>query len=164
MSARFDCGRDRHRRMSARVPFDRRRQTLCVSRDVNHNNLLSPAAYPAINEDEYRARSSHEQSHASAGNRKQTEVSDANAPTQQGSGEAPDRHAAGDRRCGEILDDLSDVDTVIVPVSGGGLISGIATAIKETTPSVRVIGVELALTAKYSQSWINTRSESPFRC
>lgn len=48
--------------------------------------------------------------------------------------------------------------------AAAGLISGIATAIKETMPSVRVIGVVPALTAKYSQSWINTRSEPPFRC
>lgn len=55
----------------------------------------------------------------------------------------------------EILQDLADVDTVIVPVGGGGLISGIATAIKETKPSVRVIGAEPALTPKYFQSRIN---------
>ncbi|MEA5114821.1 MAG: threonine ammonia-lyase [Geobacteraceae bacterium] len=42
----------------------------------------------------------------------------------------------------EILDQLPDVDTVIVPIGGGGLISGIATAIKEKRPSARVIGVE----------------------
>ncbi|NMF96988.1 threonine/serine dehydratase [Aromatoleum toluolicum] len=52
----------------------------------------------------------------------------------------------------EILEDLEDVDTVIVPMGGGGLISGIATAIKETKPSVRVIGAEPALTPKYFHS------------
>ena len=55
----------------------------------------------------------------------------------------------------EILDDLADVDTIIVPVGGGGLISGVATAIKETKPSVRVIGAEPALTPKYYHSRIN---------
>lgn len=55
----------------------------------------------------------------------------------------------------EILQDLDDVDTLIVPVGGGGLISGIATAIKETKPSVRVIGAEPALTPKYFHSRIN---------
>ncbi|MDH4226334.1 MAG: threonine ammonia-lyase [Deltaproteobacteria bacterium] len=42
----------------------------------------------------------------------------------------------------EILEDLSDVDTVIVPVGGGGLISGIATALKHANPNIRVYGVE----------------------
>lgn len=55
----------------------------------------------------------------------------------------------------EILEDLDDVDTVIVPLGGGGLISGIATAIKETRPSVRVIAAEPALTPKYYRSRIN---------
>ncbi|MCZ4090203.1 threonine/serine dehydratase [Sinorhizobium psoraleae] len=60
----------------------------------------------------------------------------------------------------EILQDLDDVDTVIVPVGGGGLISGIATAIKETKPSVRVIGAEPALTPKYFHSRINKERTS----
>src|SRR5213595_2448720 len=42
----------------------------------------------------------------------------------------------------EILEDLPDVETVLVPVGGGGMISGIATAIKLSQPSVKVIGVE----------------------
>lgn len=60
----------------------------------------------------------------------------------------------------EILHDLDDVDTVIVPVGGGGLISGISTAIKETKPSVRVIGAEPALTPKYFHSRINKERTS----
>lgn len=60
----------------------------------------------------------------------------------------------------EILADLEDVDTVIVPLGGGGLISGIATAIKETKPSVRVIGAEPALTPKYYYSRINKERTS----
>ncbi|MBU9192961.1 threonine/serine dehydratase [Burkholderia gladioli] len=60
----------------------------------------------------------------------------------------------------EILEDLEDVDTVIVPLGGGGLISGIATAIKETKPSVRVIGAEPALTPKYYCSRINKERTS----
>ena len=42
----------------------------------------------------------------------------------------------------EILEDLPEVETVISPVGGGGLISGIATAIKLSRPSVKVIGAE----------------------
>ena len=42
----------------------------------------------------------------------------------------------------EIVDDLPDVDTVIVPIGGGGLISGVATAVVEQTPDARVIGVQ----------------------
>lgn len=45
----------------------------------------------------------------------------------------------------EILDQIQDVDVVIVPIGGGGLISGILTAIKESNPKVHVIGVEPAL-------------------
>lgn len=60
----------------------------------------------------------------------------------------------------EILDDLEDVDTVIIPMGGGGLISGIATAIKETKPSVRVVGAEPALTPKYFHSRVNKERTS----
>ena len=42
----------------------------------------------------------------------------------------------------EILEQVTDVDAVIVPVGGGGLIAGVATAIKETRPEVKVIGVQ----------------------
>jgi len=42
----------------------------------------------------------------------------------------------------EILEDLPDVETVLVPVGGGGMIAGIATAIKLSQPSAKVIGVE----------------------
>jgi threonine dehydratase len=42
----------------------------------------------------------------------------------------------------EILEDLPDVDLVLIPVGGGGLISGISTAIKSAKPDAKVIGVE----------------------
>jgi threonine dehydratase len=42
----------------------------------------------------------------------------------------------------EILEDVPDADVVVVPIGGGGLISGIASAIRTRKPSVRVIGVE----------------------
>ena len=42
----------------------------------------------------------------------------------------------------EILDQLPQVGTVLVPIGGGGLISGVAAAIKLTKPSVQIVGVE----------------------
>ena len=45
----------------------------------------------------------------------------------------------------EILDDLPEVDVVVTGIGGGGLISGVATAVKETRPAVRVYGVEPVL-------------------
>ncbi|MGN0469912.1 MAG: threonine ammonia-lyase [Acutalibacteraceae bacterium] len=44
----------------------------------------------------------------------------------------------------EILDQLPDVDAVIIPIGGGGLISGIAYAIKSLNPNVKVYGVQSA--------------------
>ncbi|WP_371480961.1 threonine/serine dehydratase [Kitasatospora sp. NBC_00315] len=53
----------------------------------------------------------------------------------------------------EIAEDAPDeLDTVLVPVSGGGLISGTAAALKLTCPGVRVIGVEPELAADAQQS------------
>src|SRR6185312_1270748 len=50
---------------------------------------------------------------------------------------------AGQATCGlEILDELPGVETIVVPVGGGGLIAGIAAAVAAIKPSVRVIGVE----------------------
>jgi threonine dehydratase len=43
----------------------------------------------------------------------------------------------------ELLEDMPEIDTVIVPLSGGGLISGIALALKSASPSIRVIGVTM---------------------
>lgn len=42
----------------------------------------------------------------------------------------------------EIAEDLPDVDTVVVPIGGGGLISGVAVALKHINPRIRVIGVQ----------------------
>lgn len=60
---------------------------------------------------------------------------------------------AGQGTCGlEILEQVPDVGTVVVPVGGGGLLSGVAAAIKLTRPSVTVIGVEPAGAAKMAAS------------
>lgn len=42
----------------------------------------------------------------------------------------------------EILEDVPDVETIVVPIGGGGLISGIAMAVKSMRPDVRIVGVE----------------------
>ncbi len=42
----------------------------------------------------------------------------------------------------EILEDLWDVDTILCPIGGGGIISGIATAVKSFNPDIKVIGVQ----------------------
>ena len=43
----------------------------------------------------------------------------------------------------ELLEDLPDLDTVLVPLSGGGLISGVALALKSAVPELRVVGVSM---------------------
>jgi threonine dehydratase len=52
----------------------------------------------------------------------------------------------------EIVEDLPDVDVVLVPVSGGGLISGVATAVKSLRPEARVVGVEPELAGDAAES------------
>ena len=60
---------------------------------------------------------------------------------------------AGQGTCGlEIAEEMPDVTSVVVPVSGGGLSSGVATAIKALAPEARVIGVEPALAADARES------------
>lgn len=59
----------------------------------------------------------------------------------------------------EIVDDLPDVEEVYVPIGGGGLISGVAAAIKELRPAVRVYGVE----PEHSNAmWEALRHQGPF--
>ena len=57
----------------------------------------------------------------------------------------------------EILEDMPSVETVLVPVGGGGMISGVAAAIKLSRPSVKVIGVEPALAADAQASFRSGR-------
>ncbi|MGD8369134.1 MAG: threonine ammonia-lyase [Desulfobacterales bacterium] len=52
----------------------------------------------------------------------------------------------------EIADELPDVDVVLAPVGGGGLISGIASALKAVRPRVKIIGVEAASCPSASES------------
>jgi len=61
---------------------------------------------------------------------------------------------AGQATCGlEIIEALPDVDLVLAPVSGGGLLSGIATAVKRMSPRTKVFGVEPELAADATESY-----------
>ena len=61
---------------------------------------------------------------------------------------------AGQGTCGlEIVEDLPDVDLVLSPVSGGGLLSGTATAVKLLRPEAKVYGVEPELAADSAESF-----------
>ncbi|GHO85235.1 threonine ammonia-lyase [Dictyobacter formicarum] len=53
----------------------------------------------------------------------------------------------------KILEPGSNVDTILVPVGGGGLISGIAIAVKEQRPEINVIGVQAAQCAAARAAW-----------
>jgi len=59
----------------------------------------------------------------------------------------------------EIIQDFPQVKTVIVPVGGGGLISGIGTAIKSTKPDVKIYGVQAELAAPIIRSFKSGRPE-----
>lgn len=61
--------------------------------------------------------------------------------------------AAGQGTIGlEIMEDLEDVDAVVVPMSGGGLMAGVSTAIKEKKPHIKVIGIETEAMPRYFES------------
>lgn len=59
----------------------------------------------------------------------------------------------------EILEDLPDVGTIVVPIGGGGLIAGIALAVKSRRADVRIVGVEPEGAAKMWQSRAAGRPE-----
>jgi threonine dehydratase len=62
----------------------------------------------------------------------------------------------------EILEELQDLQNLVVPVGGGGLIAGIAVAVKEMAPHVRIIGVESMAAQSMSASFrAGKPSESP---
>jgi threonine dehydratase len=53
----------------------------------------------------------------------------------------------------EIVEDLSEIGTVLVPVGGGGLISGVAVAVKAISPGTRVVGVEPELAGDLAEGF-----------
>jgi len=58
----------------------------------------------------------------------------------------------------EIMEDLADFDAVVIPVGGGGLSAGVATAIKSRRPAVAIYGVEAAM---YASLAAELRGEEP---
>ncbi|MHA2236636.1 MAG: pyridoxal-phosphate dependent enzyme, partial [Candidatus Thorarchaeota archaeon] len=54
----------------------------------------------------------------------------------------------------EILEQLDNIDVVIVAIGGGGLISGIATAIKAKSPNIEMIGVQSEASPEVYESWV----------
>ena len=65
-----------------------------------------------------------------------------------------DQVIAGQATCGlEIVEAIPDVDLVLAPVSGGGLLSGVAAAVRQLNPEARIVGVEPALAADAAQSF-----------
>ncbi|MBN1689399.1 MAG: threonine/serine dehydratase [Dehalococcoidia bacterium] len=60
----------------------------------------------------------------------------------------------------EILEDLSDVDIVTVPVGGGGLLAGVAVALKESKPGIKVFGIGPANASSIYISYRSQRMET----
>jgi threonine dehydratase len=61
---------------------------------------------------------------------------------------------AGQATCGlEIIESLANVDLVLAPVSGGGLLSGVAAAVKQLSPKTKLIGVEPELAGDANESF-----------
>jgi len=61
---------------------------------------------------------------------------------------------AGQGTCGlEIVEELSNVDLVVSPVSGGGLLSGVAAAVKQLSPKTKVFGIEPELAGDAAESF-----------
>jgi len=52
----------------------------------------------------------------------------------------------------ELLTDLPDIDTALIPLSGGGLIAGIALALKSANPAIRVVGISMERAAVMARS------------
>jgi threonine dehydratase len=60
----------------------------------------------------------------------------------------------------EILEDMPDIDTIIAPIGGGGLIAGIATAAQALRPETEIVGVEAALFPSMQQALAGRDAEA----
>jgi threonine dehydratase len=108
--------------------------TICVSRLVPENKL---AAIRALGATINIAGGSQDEAQVEATRLAGT------GPTEIPPFDHPDV-IAGQGTIGlELLEDFPEIDTVVVPLSGGGLISGIALAVKSASPDIRVIGVSM---------------------
>ncbi len=61
----------------------------------------------------------------------------------------------------ELLDQVKDLDAIIVPVGGGGLISGIASAVKQRFPHIKIIGLQTELYPTMFESFRDGKIASP---
>ena len=59
----------------------------------------------------------------------------------------------------ELIEQIKDLDTVVVPIGGGGLISGIAIALKSLNPKIRIIGVQTELVSTMVQMFKTKKYE-----
>ncbi len=62
----------------------------------------------------------------------------------------------------EMLHEIADLDAVIVPVGGGGLIAGVATAVKTINPAIRVIGCQSTASCAMARSLEENRVYTTF--
>jgi threonine dehydratase len=70
-----------------------------------------------------------------------------------------DRFIAGNGTCGlEILEDLPDVDAIVAPLGGGGLLAGVASAVRARRPAVKVFAAEPETAAPFEVSLRNGRA------
>jgi threonine dehydratase len=81
------------------------------------------------------------------------QAADAEGLTYVEDGEDPALMAGAATVGWEIVEDLPETDTIVVPVGGGNLIAGIALVAKRLKPSIRIIGVQSAAAPAVARSW-----------
>ena len=81
------------------------------------------------------------------------QAADAEGLTYVEDGEDPALMAGAATVGWEILEELPEADTIVVPVGGGNLIAGIALVAKRLKPSIRIIGVQSAAAPAVTRSW-----------